>query len=57
VGYFEGTVSGTDQSIYRSGLLDLTGRLSLNLYGGKAMPLPEFGTWKQVSAARKREDL
>jgi len=47
VGHFEGTVNGTDQSIYRSGLLDLTVRLSVNLYGGKAMPLQEFITWKQ----------
>lgn len=47
VGHFEGTLNGANQSIYRSGLLDLTGRLSVNLYGGKAMPVEEFVTWKQ----------
>ena len=47
VGHFEGTLNGTNQSIYRSGLLDLTARLSVNLYGGKAMPVQEFVTWKQ----------
>jgi len=47
VGHFEGTSNGTNQSIYRSGLLDLSARLSVNLYGGKAMPLQEFASWKQ----------
>ena len=47
VGHFEGIANGTNQSVYRSGLLDLSARLSVNLYGGKAMPLSEFVTWKQ----------
>lgn len=47
VGHFEGVLNGAHESIYRSGLLDLTARLSVNLYGGKAMPLQEFVTWKQ----------
>jgi len=47
VGHFEGNANGTDQSIYRSGLLDFSARLSVNLYGGKAMRLPEFLSWKQ----------
>ena len=47
VGHFEGIANGTDQSIYRSGLLDLSARLSVNLYGGKAMPVQEFVNWKQ----------
>jgi len=47
VGNFEGNSNRTHQSIYRSGLLDLTARLSVNLYGGKAMPVQEFARWKQ----------
>lgn len=47
VGNFQGEVQGQQQSIYRSGLLDVTARLSVNLYGGKAMPVPEFVKWKQ----------
>src|SRR5271165_4967956 len=37
VGTFSGQVLGTDRSIYRSGLLDFTARLSVNLKGGPAM--------------------
>ncbi len=33
--------------MYRSGLLDFGARLSVNLYGGKAMAVPEFRKWKQ----------
>jgi hypothetical protein len=47
VGSFQGTVQGQRQFIYRSGLLDLTARLSVNLYGGNAMPVQEFVKWKQ----------
>jgi hypothetical protein len=47
VGKFEGEVLGSEESIYRSGLLDFTARLSVNLYGGKAMRLPEFMKWNQ----------
>jgi hypothetical protein len=47
VGTFEGNVFGTQRSVYRSGLLDLTLRFSINLIGGRAMPLDEFLKWKQ----------
>lgn len=47
VGTFEGDVFGTQRSVYRSGLLDLTLRFSVNLIGGRAMPLDEFMKWKQ----------
>ena len=38
VGNFSGSVLGTQRSIYRSGLLDFSARLSVNLKGGPAMP-------------------
>ena len=47
VGTFEGDVFGAQRSVYRSGLLDLTVRFSVNLIGGRAMPLDEFMKWKQ----------
>lgn len=47
VGTFQGDAFGTERSVYRSGLLDLTMRLSVNLIGGRAMPLDEFVKWKQ----------
>jgi len=47
VGTFEGNVFGTQRSVYRSGLLDLTVRFSVNLIGGHAMPRDEFVKWKQ----------
>jgi hypothetical protein len=47
VGNFQGTVLGTQKSVYRSGLLDLNVRLSVNLIGGPAMPLGEFAKWRQ----------
>ncbi len=47
VGTFSGTVLGNQKSIYRSGLLDLSARLSVNLVGGPAMRSPEFAKWKQ----------
>ncbi|MGA8879059.1 MAG: transporter [Candidatus Korobacteraceae bacterium] len=47
VGTFSGEALGTDRSIYRSGLLDLSARLSVNLMGGPAMQAKEFGKWKQ----------
>src|SRR5215467_16236381 len=34
IGTFEGDVFGTQRSVYRSGLLDLTVRFSVNLIGG-----------------------
>lgn len=47
VGNFSGQVLGNQKSIYRSGLLDFSARLSVNLIGGKAMPAREFAKWKQ----------
>jgi hypothetical protein len=47
VGTFQGTVFGAHQQIYRSGLLDLALRFSVNLKGGPAMSAPQFVKWKQ----------
>jgi hypothetical protein len=47
VGKFQGNVVGVPQQIYRSGLVDLTARVSVNLIGGPSMPLEEFARWKQ----------
>jgi len=47
VGTFEGSLLGSQQQIYRSGLLDVAFRFSINLKGGPAMSAPEFLKWKQ----------
>ena len=47
VGNFQGTVSGQSRSIYRSGMLDSSFRLSMNLIGGPAMQPKEWVKWKQ----------
>ena len=47
VGNFTGEVRSQNHSIYRSGLLDFGARLSVNLYGGRAMPVQDFRKWKQ----------
>jgi len=47
VGNFTGTVAGAEKTAYRSGLLDLSGRISVNLMGGPAMKVPEYVKWKQ----------
>jgi hypothetical protein len=47
VGTFEGEAIGVDQQIYRSGLLDTTFRLAVNLKGGPAMQVSEFGKWEE----------
>ena len=47
VGTFSGSVFGAHQEIYRSGLLDLNLRFSVNLKGGPAMSAQEFANWKQ----------
>lgn len=46
-GTFQGTVAGAEQHLYRSGLLDSSFRVSVNLHGGPAMPAKEFTKWKQ----------
>jgi len=47
VGNFSGMALGKEGSIYRSGLLDFSARLSVNLIGGPAMAPKEFAKWKQ----------
>jgi hypothetical protein len=47
VGTFQGQVIGVGEQIYRSGLLDSTFRLSVNLKGGPAMPAREYVKWTQ----------
>ncbi len=47
VGHFQGTVLGSQMEIYRSGLMDTSFRLSVNLKGGPTMSPPRFAKWKQ----------
>ena len=47
IGHFQATVLGEPNRIYRSGLLDSSYRLSVNLKGGPSMELPEYHKWKQ----------
>jgi hypothetical protein len=47
IGTFQGNVIGSQQQIYRSGLLDVASRISVNLKGGPAMPVQQFVKWKQ----------
>lgn len=47
VGTFEGQLVGQHKQLYRSGLLDSSFRLSVNLKGGPAMAPKEFVKWKQ----------
>ena len=47
VGNFSGQVLGANKQVYRSGLLDFSARLAVNLKGGPAMPPKEFAKWRQ----------
>jgi hypothetical protein len=47
VGNFQGNVAGQPHQLYRSGLLDFTSRVSVNLRGGPSMPAQEFRKWRQ----------
>ena len=47
VGNFEAAALGKNKSAYRSGLLDVGVRLSVNLKGGPAMQAAEFSKWQQ----------
>lgn len=47
VGTFSGKVLGTNESVYRSGLLDCVIRLSVNFLGGPSMQLQDYARWKQ----------
>jgi hypothetical protein len=49
VGNFNGTVAGQPRQLYRSGLVDFSSRISVNLKGGPSMPIREFVKWKQKS--------
>jgi hypothetical protein len=48
VGTFQGKAFGTQQQIYRSGLVDSGFRFAVNLKGGPAMKPKEFVKWKQT---------
>jgi len=47
LGNFRGTVAGAETNAYRSGTLDSSYRLAINLRGGPAMDLQEFRRWQQ----------
>jgi hypothetical protein len=47
VGNFNGTVAEAEQHAYRSGLLDSSFRLAVNLRGGPAMDPRQYSKWKQ----------
>jgi len=47
IGNFEAAAIGRQASTYRSGLLDLGIRFSVNLIGGPAMSVEQFSKWKQ----------
>ena len=47
VGNFRGVVVGAETKAYRSGGLDSSYRLSINVKGGPAMNLEDFRKWKQ----------
>jgi hypothetical protein len=46
-GHFQGTFQDNETNLYRSGLLDTSFRVSVNLMGGPAMSVEEFRSWKQ----------
>jgi Putative MetA-pathway of phenol degradation len=47
VGNFQGNLAGQPQHLYRSGLVDFTSRVSVNLKGGPAMPVQEYMKWRE----------
>jgi len=47
IGDFEGTVVGVPKSAHRSGFLDSSYRLAVNLIGGPAIEPREFANWRQ----------
>ena len=49
VGHFQGAVLGTQMQIYRSGLMDTSFRVSVNLKGAPAMSPVRFAKWKQTT--------
>jgi len=47
VGNFSVTLAGAEKSAHRSGLLDSSVRLSVNLLGGPTMDVQQYAQWKQ----------
>jgi hypothetical protein len=47
VGHFYGEVVGAEANAYRSGLLPVIVRVSVNLIGGPSMSIDEFKKWRQ----------
>jgi hypothetical protein len=47
VGNFSALVAGSQAAVYRSGLADARVRMSVNLHGGKAMPVRGFMEWRE----------
>ncbi len=47
VGNFQGNLAGQPRHLYRSGLVDFTSRISVNLMGGPSMAPREYMRWKQ----------
>jgi hypothetical protein len=47
VGTFQASALEKSRSAYRSGMLDVGVRFSVNLKGGPAMPVEQFSKWKQ----------
>src|SRR5258705_7583040 len=47
IGNFHGNVAGAEILAYRSGLLPVTLRFSVNLIGGPSMTVDEFRKWRQ----------
>jgi hypothetical protein len=54
VGTLQGKLLQEQRSVYRSGLLDFTARLSVNLYGGAAMPAQKFARTVEKSFDSRR---
>ena len=52
IGTFQGDLAGKYEQVYRSGLLDATGRLSVNLKGGPSMTARQIMKWKQKTLLR-----
>jgi hypothetical protein len=48
-GNFQANVAGLQRQIYRSGLVDLAARVSVNLRGGPSMPIEEIRNWQQTT--------
>lgn len=47
VGNYKGTVIGIEEEVHRSGAMDSSYRLSVNLIGGPAMDVRDYSKWRQ----------